>query len=376
MPSDYEIGELNQMTKAMNPHIDFDVPYTFYYDETNNIRKFVVREDSFNNSFQSNFILGGVVHDGDAPNTNDLFTGLKLDPDITEVKLKHLAKGDFLECLGSQRLNYFLNYLNASPLYMHFFSLNILYYSLVDIVDSAMMQSKAAMELGREFADSLKNDLYRLSKLEIESVIKLFYHYKYPNIKKEAVLPFVSDLVSLFEGYEDDPEFHFGLTSLKQILREAERSESLPFLHDEEDHVLLKEFAHFYIRPLYTFTTSQHVFDQEDEVQAVISKYRFLDGEQELHHYQFVDSRQAQLIQVSDILVGFIGKLFTFVNSHSREEVLDAIRGLSDLQAQTLDHYLDLSNKSEAKTASFFYQSTSGEDQAKYGMLFRIRNKI
>jgi len=45
---DYEISDLRKFTKMVAPTADFDGAYTFYYDETNNIKKFYVRENDFN----------------------------------------------------------------------------------------------------------------------------------------------------------------------------------------------------------------------------------------------------------------------------------------------------------------------------------------
>ena len=46
--SDFEIGEIRKFTKMLAPTADFDAALSFYYDETNNIRKFYVRETDFN----------------------------------------------------------------------------------------------------------------------------------------------------------------------------------------------------------------------------------------------------------------------------------------------------------------------------------------
>lgn len=59
----FDIGEIRMHTKMLAPLADFDGAYTFYYDETNNIRKFYVRELDFNSAFTDNFILGGLVHE-------------------------------------------------------------------------------------------------------------------------------------------------------------------------------------------------------------------------------------------------------------------------------------------------------------------------
>jgi len=115
-----------------------------------------------------------------------------------------------------------LEFVKDSDLYVHYSSLNILYWSIVDIVDSAIVSSESAQQLEPQFANHLKNDLYKLSRLEIESVIQLFYKYEYPNIKKESVLLFIEELTSLFTGYIDSHEFHFGLESLRQSVMVGE----------------------------------------------------------------------------------------------------------------------------------------------------------
>ncbi len=238
-----DISDLRKMNKMLAPTADFDGSFTFYYDETNNIRKLYVREFDFNSSLNSNFVLGGLVYEGTKPDINTLFDKLNLQNNITEVKLKHIAKGGFLDCLKSEKLNVFLKYLLDNNLHIHYFSLNLLYWSIVDIVDSAIVNSEVAMQLGINFSNNLKNDLYKLAKLEIESVTELFYNSDYPNIKNESVLEFIEKLTSIFDEYIDTQEFHFGLESLRQILKEAKKINSLPFIMDEEDHILIEKFS-------------------------------------------------------------------------------------------------------------------------------------
>lgn len=103
----FDVSDAKRMTKMLAPIADFDSYFTFYYDETNNIRKFYVREIDFNSSFNSNFVLGGLVYEGNQPDIKPLFDKLNLQKNITEVKLKHIAKGEFLDCLKSEKLNTF-----------------------------------------------------------------------------------------------------------------------------------------------------------------------------------------------------------------------------------------------------------------------------
>jgi len=357
------------------PLADFDGEYTFYYDETNNIRKFYLKEYDFNSAFSNNFVLGGLVHEGSAPDVQTLIDSFQLQKSVKEVKFRHIAKGEFLDCLKSKKLALFLKFVKNSELYIHYSSLNILYWSLVDIVDSAISHSEASQQLGLQFANTLKNDFYKLSKIEIDSVISLFRRFEYPNIKKNSVLPFIEELSDLFIGYLDNMEFHFGLESLRQILKEAKKKGSLPFVMDEEDFVLIKDFSHFYLRPIYIFKNSKHIFDNEDSIAEVLSGYRIVDDSREVNNYSFVDSQSNQLTQLSDILVGLIGKLHSYLNTRSRDEIISDFGQLNVAQSENIDLLLSLIDESHDKNIGFLHATDSYEEISKIEIIRTSRVK-
>jgi len=369
--NEFETSDLVQTLKLMNPGINLDQSFTFYYDETNNIKKFYLKEDNFNYSFRSNFILGGVVHIGDKPDIKPLFAGLNLQSTVKEVKFHHIACGEFLDCLKSKKLNFFLKTVLNSPLYFHYGSLNLLYFSIVDIVDSAIISSGLADQL----TTIIKNALYKVCKIEIDNVIRLFYKYKYPNISNKDILPFIDSLMDLFKPYESDFEFHLELTSLRQILDSSKINGSLPFIMNEEDHVLLKDFTSFYLRPMYTFRNSEHIFDKEETMESVINDYTLTDHGRPFTNHRFEDSKNELLIQTSDIFVGFAGKLSTFINSNTHDKIEVIICGLNELQRDNLDTYMDIINKSEAKNRAFFHNFDCHEELSKLQLIFEMRNK-
>ncbi len=369
----YEISDIRKFTKMVAPTADFDGTYTFYYDETNNIKKFYVRENDFNYTFTANFVLGGLVHLGQAPNVQPLIDSFKLQKTATEVKFKHIASGQFIDCLKSEKLKLFLHFLRDNSLYVHYSSLNILYWSLVDIVDSAIISSEVAQQLGPQFSNHLKNDLYKLSKLEIDAVIDLFYRYEYPNIKSDSVLPFIEELTSLFDAYIDTQEFHFGLESLRQILKEAKKKDSLPFIQDEDDYILLKDLSHFYLRPIYLFKNSTHIFDNEDSISETLKDYKILDGEDEIKNYTFVDSKTEQLIQLSDVFVGLMGKLTNYLNTSTREEIDNDFQTLTATQQANIDLLIQVIDKSHNKNIGFLHNTDSYEEMSKMDRIREIR---
>ena len=87
-----------------------DDVYTFYYDETNNIRKFHLVEDGFNVNDPGNFVLAGVLHKGIQyqPDIDELLKRLNLQKTTKEIKLKHVGKGDFEKVISSQKLSIIL----------------------------------------------------------------------------------------------------------------------------------------------------------------------------------------------------------------------------------------------------------------------------
>ena len=362
---DFEISEIREFNRIVAPTADFDSAYTFYYDETNNIKKFYVRENDFNYTFTANFVLGGLAHLGQAPNVQPLIDSFKLQKTAKEVKFKHIANGDFLNCLKSEKLNLFLKFIKDSDLYVHYSSLNILYWSIVDIVDSAIARSDTAKQLGPQFANHLKNDLYKLSRLEIDSVIELFYKYEYPNIKEEALFQFIEDLTSLFDGYIETEEYHFGLESLRQILKEAKKKGSLPFIMDEVDYILLNDLSQFYLRPIYTFKNSTHIFDNEDDIANTLKDYKILDGEEEIKNYSFVDSQSNVLIQLSDVFVGIIGKLTNYLNTSSRDKIDADLAGLTVIQKENIHLLIDVIDKSHDHNIGLIHSTDSYEEMSK-----------
>lgn len=113
--------------------------------KANNILKLHVAAQGLNVAALKVFILGGVVHEG-APRPIDiqpLRAAMRIQKTAPEVKLEHVAKGDFLELLRSAKLTTFLRWITDSGLMIHYHELDPLYWSIVDIVDSILSNLRA-----------------------------------------------------------------------------------------------------------------------------------------------------------------------------------------------------------------------------------------
>ncbi|MBK5240244.1 DUF3800 domain-containing protein [Clostridium sp.] len=367
-----EIGELRDLGIEYSGLKGMNEVYTFYYDETNNVRKFCLKEDGYNSSVCTTFVLGGVMHRGlsSTANTEELWRNLKLQRNIKEIKLIHLAKGDFIKCLDSTKLNYYLKWLLDSDLYIHYSALNLLYFSLIDIVDSAIENSDVSKSLGREFSDLLKNNLYTLVKMKEALFVKLFYKYKYPDIQKEDIRAFINELINIIRQYEDIPNLHIGLVSLRQILKESLITEELVFIMNEKEKILIENFMHFYLRPVYMFKNSIHIFDNEDSIKLLIKETGLSYYDDPLKNYDFVNSQSSKYIQISDVFIGLFGKFTMFINSNTVEEIQKILSNLVGLQEDNLKLFRALISKSDTMNKALLFTSVSWEERSKYEMFY------
>lgn len=231
------------------------------------------------------------------------------------------------------------------------------------------MNSPAARELGLPFANTLKSDLYKLCRIEFDSIVKIFNHFQYPNIKKGDILSFIESLTSVFTDYLDDNEYHFGLESLRQILKEAKKNNHLPFIEDEDDFILIGDFTEFYLRPIYLFENSSHIFDIEEVIQDKINGLNITCNGNKINNFKFEDSKNELLIQVSDVCIGLIGKFTNYINCTSKGDLQSIKSILSDLQEKNLKLIFNLIDKSLNKNKGFLHSVESYDDKLKMEIL-------
>src|SRR5262245_7570513 len=104
--------------------------YTFYHDETNNVRKLHIKADARLNVAELKvFVLGGLMDQGAtrAFDIHDLRKAMRIQPNAHEIKLAHVAKGGFLDVLRSPRLTHVLRWIADNGLKIHYQALDPLF---------------------------------------------------------------------------------------------------------------------------------------------------------------------------------------------------------------------------------------------------------
>ena len=197
---DWELNSKNMKNTylSLNQISKHQAPLIFFYDESNNIRRFKNNNGVFNNDKYGNFSLGGLVLHKNVGEMDfkELFDILRFrnNDNFSEFKLKHFLvkkEKDFIKRINSKKLCDLLEYLNSKQgIYIHFSILNFFYYGIVDIVDT-LFEVNEYYDKGE--SDDLKSFVYGKMILEYEYWAKEFWKYQYPNIPKEKMPSFLND---------------------------------------------------------------------------------------------------------------------------------------------------------------------------------------
>ena len=351
--------------------------YTMHYDESNNCLKFKFKNSNgeLNVDYTEDFVLAGVAYEGEIPpvDIEAIFCKLNLQKTVIDVKLKHLIgkipdeTPKFLHVLNSAKIEILLSsVLEVENLYIHWSSINLLYFALVDIVDSVLSIPV--------YHHEIKNVLFKYARRDEDYILPLLAQYRYPNIEHGKTKEYCFAMVEWIEGIEpDDIEDEFLLEFLRQELKASGKKEEIPFLVDNDDHIMIDGFAMDYIARIGIFQGSTHIFDEVSEVESVLShtsipeEYLFKNMD-----FCFKRSHDSKWIQLCDIIAGIMASYFTFANRISVEEFVPIIGRLSTQQKRNLSLLYQLMEKSINKN-KFFAKQTNVFSQSQVCILI---NKV
>lgn len=224
-----DVNEIRNPAIASSGLAGVDRALTFYYDETNNIRRLLLTPEGLNVRTPQCFVLGGVVHTGAVPSRDfeDLRRAFGLQKSSLELKLEQLGKGDFLSLLDAPRIGQFLDWLSASGTFAYYQVLDPLYWSLVDVVDSIATEDGNVQLM--MIAPSLKNDLYTVLREDVDWTAELLGRYSYPDVGHTQRPAFIAELRDLIDARSDLlPDFNYQM--LKGLLEIAAGLDRLPYL--------------------------------------------------------------------------------------------------------------------------------------------------
>ncbi|MCM3675654.1 hypothetical protein M3699_17715 [Peribacillus simplex] len=368
-----EYGEIKEQAtrfyKSIDNTLNFDVNYSFYYDETNNCRIFRIKNGKLNFDKNKDFILGGVALEKDNQNIKDDFielrNKLKIQTNLKEIKFKNICGqgSNFLKCISSKNIRYFLSWLLGKDIYIHFQVLDNLYYSLVDIIDSLDTFNNL------DKTNYYKTLLYQFVYANTDAFVNIFEKHKYPNISEKDSVSFYEDLIQCIKDTTQE-----SLPCKNELINliETNKIKKPIYLLNNTDFLFIKEYKLLYERNIYMFNQSYHCFDEELEVQKQMEPIYI--NNKLLTNYKFKKSHEDVYIQLSDIIVGLLGKLFEFIKPIRNNDIEYVYDSLNDHQKDGLELLIQILHKSYYKNGALRNSSMNLDLNYKFDKLLRFDN--
>lgn len=374
--SDVRERAINFYSEINDEYLNFDEKYHFFYDETNNVRKYSIKNGELSYDKSADFVLGGVVLSSSLLDINNKFRLFKEQVDLgndVELKLTRLSIGkkDFLGYLSSAKVTEFLTFLLKENIYVHYAVLDNFFFSLVDIIDSSVF-----VHLLNVNPNLLKTLLYVYAYKDTSGFMAILWRYGYPNISNKNVEPFCLDLIKWLDTVEGVPERYSNyIDYLKKFLFFTKDTGELVFLQGNPERILIENYVELYTRPIYMFKNSLHTFDSEKSIEKIIESDPIVLYGERVSNFKFINKSEDNIfIQLSDVFVGLLGKMLIFLNELDIDNISEVKGKLNKVQSYNLELLSELLLSSFQKNPAFKNFPTNLDIYYKTNLLIGYEN--
>jgi hypothetical protein len=217
----------------------------------------------------------------------------------------------------------------------------------------------------------LKNDLYTLFRYEYDRTVDLFQRYSFPNVGPGKRREFVSELLEMLKTRQAllTP---FNFMMLKGVLQIAKTLDSLPFLENADSNVLIDGFSPFFIERICILKHSDHIFDVEPVIQKYLVGIDFCDNDASFSNFRFAASHDEPGIQLSDVMTGLLGKLFSYICTTDLDRIVAIRSALSAQQSRNLRLLSALLKSSATENEVFAHHILSMSDTRKASVFLEL----
>lgn len=342
------------MKNCENPFVKFkQLNKTFYFDESNNIKKGIIGKEKDNVTNLENicFVLGGIALD-DKFDFNELlkYVGARQIPSDAKFKFFSYGHSDFKEALQQPRLCKFFEYLLQKKILIHFDVLHYMHFAIVDILDSLIEENDVNQSVAFIYYRELQSDMTEVLYMDYPSLHSLMCSYEFPNVPTEKANAFINDILDLYTDnlvYFDLSDIdNFTKELLRQIIKAKRKKNNLLFLEENKPFEISEGVFTEYLLRMMEIKDKKY-FDNEatitEQLEDMDSNYSIkLD-------VNFIDSKTSREIQVCDVICGFVGRLYNFLGENTNDKILEWISSLSinSNEYKTLKYFLDLMTLSD-----------------------------
>jgi hypothetical protein len=342
-----------------------DISRDFYYDETNNYRKFHFKSGRLNIENAGEFLLGGIVVDqGRLIDISNLKKEIRLDKSANELKFKHVAKGGLSDILKSRKIRTILEFLKQERIDIHFQRVDSFYWGIVDIVESIKLPPDLVL-----LHLQMKDYLYRALASEVEKFVAILHAYHYPDIDSSKIRSFYEEISRIVKAEHGGNRYL--RDALLHVLEIGSNQGEAVFIQEEERSVMVNDYSCFYRDRVLTFPSSNHFMDMEEEVKTSLDQTSNSFKGVALSNYKFVPSHESDGIQLSDVVIGLMAKIVNFCNQRIESELISFRGSLGSSECRILDLVEELTTRSENKCRAYFHNIIPLSHMGIYGKLLQ-----
>lgn len=356
---------LDQMIELVSSYApSININRTFYFDESNNIRKGIIREVGDNNPDLENlcFVLGGVILNGPL-NFDELLQdiGAKQVPKDAKFNFFAFKKSKFEDVISNSRLRKLFEYLLNNNILIHFFVLHYMHFALVDILDSLIQENDINQQAALSYYQHLQSDMTEVLYQDYDSLHDILFKYEFPNVDKKKANSFINKIIELYtsnlDNFDKDNPNSFSKEVLRQIIKAKRDKKNMLFLEDNLSYIISEGVFQIYINRMIE-VKDKKVFDIEPTIIRNLEKLD--ENYQSKLKTSFVDSAKNREIQISDVICGFVGKLYSFIGHNNEEKITEFIKSLdrNSESFMTLKAFISIMEKSDALSPYLFHKTT------------------
>ena len=145
-----------------------------------------------------------------------------------------------------------------------------------------------------------------------EEILDLLYRHTYPNVTNCSL--FCKELCELISQYNNEEELYpgFFLETYSKCLSKPEKLDKLVFVQDNTSFQLIEEYYYFIWKDVKFSAIQSTSLMKNSQFKNELENIQLIENGEEITNYHFIKSHENRYIQVSDMLVGLLGKLFCF----------------------------------------------------------------
>ena len=374
--------KLDEFIKEFKPKVpSITIGRTFYFDESNNIKKGIIGFDKDNNNDLENlyFVLGGIALSKSLDFDGLLkYVGGRQEPKDAKFEYFSFHKTDFIEALKQKRLKLFFEYLLNNSIMIHFTVEHFMHLTMVDILDSLIEEKDANQFAVFCYYKELQSDMTEVLFADYERTHSFLCEFDYPNVPKERANEFINELYQIYTDnlayFNLDGEVGFTKELLRQIIKAKRNKKNLYFLEENKPFIIYEDIHQTRLSRTIEID-DRKIFDNESSVIEYISS---IDSDYETKlNMTFVDSKNSREIQVSDVICGFVARLYNFLSHNSYSDIAKYIYSLGkdSNELKTLKLFSELMTISNNESEVMFKKATPLFIERKFTFIILLIDK-